>query len=99
MKPKSKEKSESLFTLIVILLVFSMYTNAQDWSQWRGPNREGVAQRAGLNLDWLQKKPPLSWTFQQAGAGYSAPVIAGTTLYGQGAADGNDFAFAIDTQT
>ena len=47
--------------------------------------------KTGINL----KK----WTFRQAGVGYSAPTIVGTTLYGQGGADGSDFAFALDTQT
>ena len=100
MKMKSIEKSGLLFKMMVAVLVICvMCANAQDWSQWRGTNREGVVKATGLNLDWSQKKPPLSWTFRQAGAGYSAPTIVGTTLYGQGAADGNDFAFAIDTQT
>src|SRR6185436_5523388 len=73
--------------------------SADDWPQWRGPNREDVSRETGLNLDWSQKKPPLLWTFKEAGAGYSAPTIVGGTLYCQGAADGNDFAFAVDTET
>ena len=85
--------------MIVILAVNGMYANAQDWPQWRGANRDGVSKETGINLDWSEKKPSLSWTFRQAGAGYSAPAVFGTTLYGQGAADGSDFAFALDTQT
>jgi outer membrane protein assembly factor BamB len=76
-----------------------MNLNAQDWSQWRGPNRDGVLKTTGLNLNWAEKKPALLWVFRQAGAGYSAPVIVGTTLYCQGAADGSDFAFALDIKT
>lgn len=85
--------------MVSLLVISSMNLSAQDWSQWRGPNREGVFKGANLNLDWQTKKPPLLWTFRQAGAGYSAPTIAGPTLYCQGGADGNDFAFALDTQT
>jgi outer membrane protein assembly factor BamB len=85
---------------LAVLMVFSlMELKAQDWSQWRGPNREGIVKKAGFNLDWAQKKPSLSWTFRQAGAGYSAPVVVGTTLYCQGAAEEGDFAFALDTKT
>jgi outer membrane protein assembly factor BamB len=72
---------------------------AADWPQWRGPNREAISRETGLNLDWSAKKPPLAWTFKQAGAGYSAPTVVGTILYCQGAADESDFAFALDTET
>ena len=70
-----------------------------DWSRWRGKNFDGVAEDANLNLDWSQKKPALSWVFRYSGAGYSGPAIAGTTLYMSGAAEGQDFAFALDTKT
>ena len=100
MNMKIKEKSGHPFVMMVaLLLICAMYANAQDWSQWRGPNRDGISKETGLQLDWTAKKPPLAWTFRQAGAGYSAPTIVGTTLYSQGAAGGNDFAFALDTQT
>jgi outer membrane protein assembly factor BamB len=71
----------------------------KEWPQWRGPNRDGVSTETGLNLDWSLKKPPLQWAFKEAGAGYSSPTIVGGTLYCQGAAEGSDFAFALDAQT
>ena len=84
------------FTIFVIT---GMDLLAQDWSQWRGSDRKGVSTEAGLNLDWSQKEPSLLWTFRQAGFGYSAPTIVGTTLYCQGGSNGKDFAFALDTKT
>jgi len=88
-------------SLVLATLLTTTAANllAQNWTQWRGENREGVVKQAGLNLDWTQKKPPLMWTFRQGGAGYAAAVVSGTTLYGQGSADGSDFAFALDTRT
>ena len=76
-----------------------MVSNAQDWTQWRGENREGIVKATGLTLDWSSKKPSLQWTFREAGSGYSAPIIVGTTLYCQGADNEKDFAFAVDAQT
>jgi len=96
----SKNRFGLPFILMAAMLTFNgMYLNSQDWPRWRGSNMDGIVRAPGVNLDWTQRKPTLAWTFRQAGAGYSAPVIVGTTLYGQGAADGNDFAFAVDTQT
>jgi len=77
----------------------AMALQAQDWTQWRGENREGVVKQAGLNLDWEKKKPPLLWTYRQAGVGFSSPSVAGTTLYMTGSDIENDFAFAVDTRT
>ena len=96
-----KSKNKFKFTLIILIVIFvstGIDSKAQDWLQWRGPNREGIYKETGLNLNWAEKKPPLAWTFRQAGSGYSAPTIVGTTLYCQGAADSTDFAFALDTR-
>jgi outer membrane protein assembly factor BamB len=84
---------------VAMLAITGMELKAQEWPQWRGANRDGVSKEAGLNLDWTASRPPLAWTFREAGAGYSAPTIVGTTLYSQGAANGSDFAFALDTRT
>lgn len=95
---KTKINQKQLY-LIGILIISSFSVFAQDWPQWRGPNRDGVSKETGLNLDWTEKKPALLWNFRQAGAGYSSPTIVGNRLYCQGAAEGSDFAFALDTQT
>jgi len=96
---KKISKNKAALGLAAMLLISAMEIKAQDWTQWRGPNREGIVKAAGLNLDWTQKKPPLLWTFRQAGLGYSAPTIVGTTLYCQGAVNEKGFAFALDTKT
>ena len=70
-----------------------------DWSRWRGENFDGIVRDSTLNLNWSEKKPALSWVFRYSGAGYSGPAIVGTTLYMSGAAEGHDFAFALDTKT
>ena len=85
--------------MVAMLIVTGMDLLAQDWPQWRGANREGISKETGLNLDWSTKKPPLAWTFRDAGMGYSSPVIVGTTLYCQGALDQKGFAYALDAQT
>ena len=85
--------------MVAMLVITGMYSQAQDWPQWRGSNRDGVLKTPDLNLNWSENKPPLTWVFRQAGSGYASPSIVGTTLYCQGAADGSDFAFALDAKT
>ena len=90
------------FSFIIVsamLLIISTYSFAQDWPQWRGVQRDGIVKKADINLDWSMKKPPLAWSFKQAGMGYSSPAIVGTTLYCQGALNNKGFAFALDAQT
>ena len=97
---KSKNKVGFPFIAMAnILIITGINSKAQDWPQWRGPDRDGVVKTTALNLNWTEKKPPLLWTFRQAGSGYSAPVVVGTTLYCQGAIDEKGFAFALDTKT
>ncbi len=52
---------------------------AQDWPQWRGPNRDGAV---------ASFKPPSSWPEQLArqwqvdvGLGYATPLVVGSRLY------------------
>jgi len=95
-----KTKSKTSFIISLVLLVITgVNTQAQDWPQWRGANSDGISKEKGLHLNWSENKPALSWVFRQTGVGYSAPTIVGVTLYCQGAAEGNDFAFALDTKT
>jgi len=98
MKTKNKIIHACIY-FIVMLSTVVINLQAQDWPQWRGANRDGVYKATGLNLNWSEKQPALLWTFREAGSGFTAPVIIGTTLYSQGAADGSDFAFALDTET
>ncbi len=36
--------------------------SADDWPQWRGPNRDAVSPATGLLTDWPEEGPPLVWT-------------------------------------
>lgn len=61
-----------------------LFAPADEWSQWRGPNRDGVVPSASVPSSWprdLKRK----WTVR-AGSGYASPVVS------QGAA----FVFARD---
>src|SRR5437870_1580243 len=69
---------------------------ADDWPQFRGPNRDDVSKETGLLKKWPEKGPPLLWTYDKAGLGYSGPAIVGDRLYTMGARNHVDFVIALD---
>jgi outer membrane protein assembly factor BamB len=54
---------------------------ADDWPQFRGPQRDGVSRETGLRKEWPKDGPPLLWTSDQLGLGYSGPAVVGDRLY------------------
>lgn len=55
--------------------------SAKDWPQWRGPNRDGVSQEAGLLKEWPAGGPKLVWQQKEIGSGYATPAVVGDRLY------------------
>src|SRR6185295_19114694 len=58
---------------LVFLLTFAAH--ADDWPQWRGPNRDGVWKETGI----IESFPPgglkMAWRVP-VGRGWSSPVVA-----------------------
>ena len=54
---------------------------ADDWPQWRGPNRDGRSQETGLLKSWPEDGPPLAWKVRNVGGGFSSVAVAGGTIY------------------
>lgn len=64
-----------------------------------GPDRTNISKETGLLKTWPAKGPPLLWTFEKAGVGFSGPAIVGDHLYTMGARDGKEMIIAIDVKT
>jgi outer membrane protein assembly factor BamB len=60
-------------------LAIAVVTGAQDWPQWRGPNRDGISGAFASNKAWPEKLK-LKWKVT-VGEGYSSPVVAGGKIY------------------
>ena len=82
--------------LLSCLLLGGLSLLAADWPQWGGPDRTGVSKETGLLAQWPEKGPPLLWTFDKTGLGFSGPAVVGNHLYIMGARDGETFLFALD---
>jgi outer membrane protein assembly factor BamB len=55
-----------------------------DWTQWRGPKRDGRAEEPALNLDWGKQPPKHLWTITGMGQGYASLSTADHRIYTTG---------------
>jgi len=67
-----------------------------DWPQWRGPNRDGIATEKGLLKSWPPGGPPLAWQTKGAGEGYSSFAVSQGRLYTLGARGETEYVLAFD---
>jgi len=85
------------------MLTFSLlsagYIYAQEASQWRGNDRNGIYDEKGLLRSWPANGPTLLWHYDNLGDGHaSAAVVSHSRIYTAGASNGkgNVFAFSLD---
>lgn len=87
------------FILSGLVLGLASLVSADDWPQWRGPQRNGISKETGLLKEWPKQGPPLRWGIGQIGSGYAAPAVVGDRIYILGS-EGMDAEFvqAISTR-
>ena len=75
-----KKSNLSRFLLIgLVILIGASCVFAQDWPQWRGPNRDGMVKGFIAPGDW-PKELALRWKVT-VGAGDATPALVGDKLY------------------
>jgi outer membrane protein assembly factor BamB len=65
---------------LLLLTLAPVSVSADDWDQWRGPGRDGIARGAKLPATLPAKLPAPRWR-AAVGEGYSSPVIAAGKLF------------------
>ncbi len=78
------------FLAITLLSTVCIESRADDWSQWRGENRDGKSAETGLLDSWPEAGPKLLWQTNDLGGGYSTPSAANGSVY-LIASQGSDF--------
>jgi outer membrane protein assembly factor BamB len=73
-------------------------TSANDWPQWRGPNRDGVSQESGWLTGWPPEGPAKLWQ-ASVGIGYSSFAVSKGHLYTMGNVAETDTVFCLDALT
>jgi hypothetical protein len=77
-------KNLRLTGALTVLALAAVATRAQEWTQWRGPARDGSVSGKNVPAVW-PKSLKRSWRVE-IGEGYSSPVVADSRVFVQGGA-------------
>jgi len=72
--------------------------SANDWPQWRGPNRDGISQESAWLSAWAPEGPRKLWE-GSVGIGYSSFAVSHGRLYTMGNVAEKDTVFCLDALT
>jgi outer membrane protein assembly factor BamB len=94
-------KTNFLFFLMAILglSLFSCSTqpSAPDqWTQWRGPNRDGVSTEKNLLKTWPAEAPELAWFIDSLGDGFSSTSVYKELCFTLGKKDSSEILTSLD---
>ncbi len=94
---KSYFKMKLIFSILIFVVFSNFHLNAQNISQWRGANRDGIYEDTKLLKEWPESGPKLLWNSDSVGDGYGSPVINSGMLFINGGIDSICYLFAFNT--
>src|SRR5215510_13682690 len=84
------------FLVLSSILRFSI--QAEDWPQWRGPNRDGISKETDWLANWPASGPKKLWE-SGIGIGYSSFSVSKGHLYTMGNVAETDNVYCFDAET
>jgi outer membrane protein assembly factor BamB len=82
-------------TLLIIALFVCFGLFAQDFAEWRGPQRTGIYNETNLLKSWPENGPDMLWHIDSIPNGYASVSVANNTIYTTGRIDSTDYLIAI----
>ena len=79
-----------LWLPVLTAFLFAEENDSDAWSQYRGPNRNGISNTQNLATEWPQEGPKQLWK-TAIGTGYSTIVVSGNKFYTMFAEDSTEF--------
>jgi len=70
----------TVLAVVCTFLITSPSLQADDWPQWRGPQRDGVWRESGIVESFDSPEIPVKWR-APIGNGYCGPTVAGGRVY------------------
>ena len=81
-------------TILFFVFAVSPAVSAQEWTQWRGPGRDGFVSEKNAPSAWPEKWQR-AWRVE-IGEGYSSPVVAGGRVFVHGRRDPEEVVVAVN---
>ena len=88
---------KNLLLPVIVLIMISCSRN-EEFSQWRGPDRDGKYPDTGLLKQWPEEGPEMLWSFEGLGAGHGSVSVAGDRLFVLGMPDTIGVIYSFDLQ-
>ena len=66
---------------LVCLMAWPGLLRADDWPQWRGPDRDASSAETGLRTSWPAEGPPLVWRARGLGTGYASVAVCAGRVF------------------
>lgn len=70
----------SLLVVLIVAIIFTSYSPAAEWFQFRGPGGQGATSEKNLPLTWSDSEN-LAWKTELPGYGASSPIALGDHVY------------------
>ncbi len=103
LKSTTFNRRHCLFSVLLLMAVginaMQNSVDADDWSQWRGPNRTDRSAETGLLDNWGEGGPAKIWHSEKAGLGYAGIAVVGDRLFTLGLDGENEFAICLNAST
>jgi outer membrane protein assembly factor BamB len=85
LKTNAHPRRLKVCALFTLLLLSTVPARAADWSEWRGPERDGISAEKGLPEKWSPAGDNLAWKAPYGGR--SAPIVLNGRVYLQNTAE------------
>ncbi len=82
--------------LVIQIFMFNFPLAADDWPQWRGPERNGQSKEVNLLKSWPDGGPKLIWSKEGLGDGFSSVSVSDGRLYITGVDDEQEMLTSMD---
>ncbi|HAQ21685.1 MAG TPA: alcohol dehydrogenase [Prolixibacteraceae bacterium] len=78
------------------VIFFFSFSKSPEFSQWRGPGRDGIYPEKGLLKEWPDGGPSMLWSYDGLGAGHSSVGIGDGKIFITGMPDTTGILYSFD---
>lgn len=91
-------KRNLLFFGLLVTLFTACVIGEDEYSEWRGPDRQGIYYETGLSGSWPDSGPELLWSVEGLGAGHSSVCAGQNRLFVNGMPDTLGVLYSFDPE-